>query len=59
MSAARLPRHDLHQGAPRGDRLSLWERPREARVRVPYERKRSCAYATLTPTLSQRERELP
>jgi len=38
--------------------LSLWER---AGVRVPYERKRSCSYATLTRAargLSQRERRI-
>src|SRR5207253_4115504 len=42
----------------RSDRLSLWERPRAARVRGAYERKRSRSYAPLTPALSQREREM-
>src|SRR5207244_13531146 len=39
-------------------RLSLWERPRAARVRGAYEIKRLGRYAPLTPALSQREREL-
>src|SRR5438105_15959516 len=38
-------------------RFSLWERPRAARVRVAYQRRRSSSYGTLTPALSQRERE--
>ena len=42
-------------------RLSLWEwiKPRAARVRGAYIRRRLISYAPLTPALSQRERELP
>ena len=41
-------------------RLSLWEwiKPRAARVRVAYEHERFRPFGTLTPALSQREREL-
>src|SRR2546428_7049413 len=38
-------------------RLSLWERPRAARVRGAYEIRTLGRSAPLTPTLSQRERE--
>src|SRR5207253_9277906 len=38
-------------------RLSLWERPRAARVRVAYEHERFRSYGTLTPALSQGEME--
>src|SRR5438132_7432300 len=43
-------------GSRRKNRLSLWERPRAARVRVAYEHERRRSYGTLTPALSQRER---
>ena len=44
---------------PRLIRLSLWEwiKPRAAWVRVAYLHRRLMSYATLTPALSQRERE--
>src|SRR5207244_4260899 len=52
------PRDRLLPGSRPAFSLSLWER---AGVRVPYERERSCSYATLTRAargLSQRERRM-
>src|SRR5207245_11125174 len=62
--SASPPNHRARVTAPAGSelpwtgRLSLWERPRAARVRVAYEHEGFSLHATLTPTLSQREREI-